>query len=73
MIQIIKDNGYNFEERFYSKDELYEAKEVFITASLKIDAVLKADGYPINEAKIGDLTKTLREKYREFLDAYVDE
>ena len=73
MINIIKENGYDFEERFYSKDELYEAKEVFITASLKIDAVLKADGYPINEAKIGDLTKTLREKYREFLDAYVDE
>ena len=73
MINIIKENGYDFEERFYSKDELYEAKEVFITASLKIDAITKVDGCSINEAEIGDLTKTLRDKYREFLDTYVDE
>lgn len=73
VINIIKENNYKFEERFYSKDELYNAKEVFLTASLKIDAITNVDKKPINDGKIGEITKEIRYKYKEFIDKYIDE
>jgi len=73
VISIIKENNYKFEERFYSKKELYDAKEVFLTASLKIDAITKVDNKYINNGVIGNITKDIRNKYRNFIDSYTDE
>ena len=73
VVKIIKENGYDFEERFFSKEELYQAKEVFLTASLKINAIIKIDGKIIGEGKAGQTTKDIRNKYLEFMDSYQDE
>ena len=73
VIKIIKDSKYSLEERFCSKEELYEAKEVFLTASLKINAIVKVDNVSINDGKIGDITTDLRDKCIKFLDDYIDE
>ncbi len=69
VIDLIKKNGYDFEERFYSKEELYNAKEVFLTASLKINSIVKIDNILINDGNVGEVTAALRKKYIDFLNS----
>lgn len=73
VVKILKDNGYEIEERFYSKEELYNAKEVFLTASLKINAITCVDGKRIYNGDAGEVTNFIRSKYLEFLESYIDE
>jgi D-alanine transaminase len=69
IIDIIKSEKLNFEERFFSKEELYNAKEVFLTASLKINSIIKVNENLINEGKAGETTIMLRNKYLDFINS----
>lgn len=68
IIDIIKANNLKFEERFYSKEELFNAKEVFTTSSIKImTSIIKVDIKIIGNGKVGDITNFLRTKYVDFV------
>ncbi len=70
IIQICKENNYNIIERYYTKEELYNAKEIFITGSIKlIVSVVKVNNQKINNGTIGNITRELNNKLFEFLES----
>ena len=69
-IQLLHDNGYQVEERHYSKDELLNAKEIFTTSAIKIvTAVVKVDGQQIGDGKVGEVTSWLKKEYFNFMNS----
>ena len=63
ILKILEENGKKFEERCYSKEELYNAKEVFISGALKVNSVINVDGKQIANGKVGEMTKWVKQKY----------
>lgn len=62
ILKLAKENNIQVEEREISLEELYNAREVFITSSTKnILPVNKIDGKLINSGKKGELTFRMRE------------
>ena len=62
ILKLAKENNIQVEEREISLEELYNAREVFITSSTKnILPVNKIDGNLINSGKKGELTFRMRE------------
>ena len=60
LIKIIYSNGLILKEKKFTKKELYNADEVFITSSGSlITPIIQVDKYKINNGKIGTITKTL--------------
>ena len=60
LIKIIYSNGLILKEKKFTKKELYNADEVFITSSGSlITPIVQVDKYKINNGKIGTITKTL--------------
>ena len=60
LIKIIYSNGLILKEKKFTKKELYNADEVFITSSGSlITPIIQVDKYKINNGKIGIITKTL--------------
>lgn len=73
-IKIAKDNGYIVEERYFSKQELLQAKEVMALASLKpIRAITKIDNTTIGSGDVGDITKDLFYKFIDFIKQSANE
>ena len=69
IIQLLKSAGFNVEERFFSKEELFNAKEVFITSTTKIAvSVVKIDDKVIGDGDVGEITKTVKKLYKEFIE-----
>lgn len=63
VIKIAEDIGFEVEQRRIRRDELYTAEEVFFTGTAaEITPILDVDGIRIS-SKIGQMTKTLSEKY----------
>ena len=57
-------NKMELVERKFSKNELYNAKEVFLTsASSFVTQIIKVDDYLINNGLVGNVSKNLREIY----------
>ncbi len=68
LIKIAKANGYKIEERYYTKQELYTAKEVFSSDSGNfISSIVKVDNNIISNSEIGETTNALYQKYIEFV------
>lgn len=66
VIQLIKDQGYEFEERIIKGEKLTKASEVFITGStLEVMPVTEIDSNPINSGEPGKLTKEIQKLYKE--------
>ena len=60
LIKIIYSNGLILKEKKFTKKELYNADEVFITSSGSlITPIIQVDSCKINNGKIGTITKTL--------------
>ena len=60
LIKIIYSNGLILKEKKFTKKELYNADEVFITSSGSlITPIIQVDSSKINNGKIGTITKTL--------------
>ena len=61
-----KENNINVVEKRYTRDELFEANEVFLTsASSFVIPIIQIDNHKINEGLIGDISLNLREIYFE--------
>ena len=69
VLKILEENGKKVEQRCYSKEELYNAKEVFLTAALKVNAITSVDDKQIGSGKAGEITKWVKKQYIEFLEA----
>ncbi|AEF96823.1 branched-chain-amino-acid transaminase [Methanotorris igneus] len=66
VIDLAKELGYEVIEERLTLHELYVADEVFITGTAaEIVPVIEIDGRKINDGKIGEITKKLREKFKE--------
>lgn len=61
LIDNLRKNGYDVEETFITKSELFSADEVFISSTIKEAlAVTKIDEHLINNGAIGDVATTAR-------------
>lgn len=64
IIRIATDSGYKIEEKEISKEELFEADEVFLTGTAaEVTAVGTINGEKVNEGGIGEITKILKTAY----------
>ncbi|PIR73700.1 MAG: amino acid aminotransferase [Candidatus Moranbacteria bacterium CG10_big_fil_rev_8_21_14_0_10_35_21] len=71
VIELAKKLKISVEERKINKKELFEADEIFLTATNKdIVPVVKVDGKKIGDGKVGKMTKILMEEFRKFAEKY---
>jgi branched-chain amino acid aminotransferase len=67
-------SGYMTHEKNFSLFDVYGADEAFVTGTFGgITPVLKVDGRKIGAGSIGKTTKDLQTRYRELVEAYVDD
>jgi D-alanine transaminase len=68
IVDILNQSGIDvIESRFYEKD-LLDAKEVFVTASIKmVQSVSHVNSNEINQSKIGNITKLCFEEYLKYI------
>jgi D-alanine transaminase len=70
VVKLIEERQLRLEERSFTIEEALKAKEAFITsASLFVQSVVKIDGKPVADGKVGPMVKRLREIYIEFARA----
>jgi len=66
VLQLAEENGYKIEERPFSLEEAYAAKEAFVTsATTFVWPVKEIDGHKIGGGQPGPLARRLRELYVE--------
>lgn len=65
VIKIAKKNGIPFEEKLFSKMDLYVADEIFLTGTgAEVVPVTKVDKRTIGDGRPGKITKFILEEYR---------
>ena len=70
VIAIAKEMGLNIEERPFTPDELFAAREAFISgAGTLVLPVIEVDGQPIGNGGPGTITSELRQRYITLLKA----
>lgn len=71
VIELAKKNGFSVEEREFSLEELFEAEEVFLTATNKnIVPIVKVDDKKIGQGKVGEKTQELMKILTEYIKKY---
>src|SRR5512139_438149 len=69
VIDMIKAQGLTFEERSFTVEEAYEAREAFITSASQIVLpVVSIDGRPVGNGAPGLVTSTLRRDYHRYAE-----
>jgi D-alanine transaminase len=69
VIEAIKAQGLAFEERAFTVDEVYMAREAFITSASQIVLpVVRIDGRPIGNGAPGLITTSLRRDYHRYAE-----
>ncbi len=64
IIKIAQDMGYQVQEKYICRDELYISDEVFFTGTAaEVTPVREIDNYQIGEGKRGPITEKIQEKY----------
>jgi len=70
IIELAKSNNIKVQERKFSKEELFLAKEVFSTSTtLFVRPIVKIDNKNIGSGKVGNITKKLIDSYQLFLNS----
>ncbi|QPF85869.1 D-amino-acid transaminase [Bradyrhizobium genosp. L] len=70
VVKLAEERQLRIEERAFTVEEALAAKEAFITsASVFVQGVVKVDGKPVGNGKVGPMTERLREIYVEFAKA----
>jgi D-alanine transaminase len=70
VVKLAEERQLRIEERPFTIEEALRAKEAFITsASLFVQAVVKIDGKPVADGKVGPMATRLREIYIDFARA----
>lgn len=68
LIDLFKQNNIEVVETFFKKENIYNAKEVFVTGAVKlIVPVVKVDDFIINSGNIGKITKLAQDRIIEFI------
>jgi D-alanine transaminase len=70
LLELIRKEGYELEERAFSVDEARVAREAFITSSTSfVLPVTQLDGKPIGNGHPGILTGKLRQHYMDYMNS----
>jgi D-alanine transaminase len=68
LLELIKQEGYELEERAFSVEEAKQAKEAFLTSSTSfVLPITQLDGKPIGNGHPGILTGKLRQHYMDYM------
>lgn len=71
VIDILKENSYLFDEKEITVEELFAADEVFVTSTTKhVMPIIKIQNQIIADAKPGEITLQLVEKFKKLKDNY---
>lgn len=66
VIQIIEENGGFVIERDLSRDDLYDADEIFMTGTAaEVKSVIQVDGTRIGSGRMGGVTKALQRSFND--------
>jgi D-alanine transaminase len=66
LLDLAARNGFSFEERPFSREEAYRAREAFFSSATTIAMpVVAIDGRRIGDGRPGPLTLALRRAFRE--------
>jgi D-alanine transaminase len=69
LLKVIADQGHRLEERPFSREEAYAAREAFVTsASQIVMPVVEIDGRPVGNRHPGAVATTLRERFHDFAE-----
>jgi len=64
VIKIAKDMGYQVQEKYICRDELYISDEVFFTGTAaEVTPIKEIDNYQIGEGKRGPVTENIQKKF----------
>jgi branched-chain amino acid aminotransferase len=64
VIKIAQDMGYQVQEKYACRDELYISDEVFFAGTAaEVTPIREIDNYQIGEGKRGPVTEKIQEKY----------
>jgi branched-chain amino acid aminotransferase len=64
VIELLKDNGVAVEEKFFSRDELYIADEIFLTGTAaEVTPIRELDQRSIGSGKPGPITKKVQQEF----------
>lgn len=70
LLDAIKTQGLSLEERSFSLDEAYAAREAFVTSATQtVMPVVRIDGRPIGDGKPGPVVTALRREYHRYAEA----
>jgi len=68
VIEVAGDLGMRVEERKVRKEELYEADEIFLTAtSVKVWPVIQVDDRVINNGEVGEISRRLNDEFNKII------
>ncbi len=60
LLALMRENGIEFAERAFSRDELADAREAFITAATTfVRPIVRIDGKPVGDGAVGPVTRLL--------------
>jgi D-alanine transaminase len=69
LIESLKEHGVAFEERAFTVEEAYAAREAFVTsATQSVMPVVKIDGRPVGNGAPGLIASALRRDYRRYAE-----
>jgi D-alanine transaminase len=69
MLQVCRDHSITFEEVTYSKEELLNADEIFLTGTtVEVTPIVEVAGKIIGNGVIGPVTKKLQELFKEEIE-----
>jgi D-alanine transaminase len=64
LLALMAENGIEFSEQAFSRDELAEAREAFITAATTfVRPIVRIDGKPVGDGTVGPVTRRLFELF----------
>ena len=70
LLELIRQEGYELEERAFSVEEAKQAKEAFLTSSTSfVLPITQLDGKPIGNGHPGILTGKLRQHYMDYMQS----
>jgi D-alanine transaminase len=73
VLRAAREAGIRVEERAFTLEEAYAAREAFFTAATAwVMPVVEIDGRPVANAHPGEITEELASRYRAFAEAPVD-
>lgn len=68
LIEVMKKAGFNVLETFFKKEDVYNAKEVFVTGAVKLVVpVTRVDNFTINSGIVGDISKFCQNSIMDFI------